>query len=190
MWSVKDMSPLFLAKFTTNVSNSTPANTFHHLWWLVCSFLGFLSEHLMLPHLHLFCCHSLSFLKEALKVVTWDLTTHGKLLLWASGICGPRVPQPSKISFLISLFKQSSLILLKFDLSLTSQDWGHHFYLGWSGFSLKAISPNILFNLQGKGVLDILAVWFDRAEVMAEEKCRGSFSISYRELVTFLTFLQ
>lgn len=106
MCSVQDMPPLFLAKFSSDVSNSTPANTFHHLWWLVCSFLGFLSEHLMLPHLHLFCCHSLSFLKEALKVVTWDLTTQGKLLLWASGICGPRVLQSSKISFLISLFKQ------------------------------------------------------------------------------------
>lgn len=67
--------------------------------------LTFILEHLMLCCLHLFCCHSLPFLKEVLKE-TWDLNTHGKLLLWASGICGPGVPQSSKTSFLISLFKQ------------------------------------------------------------------------------------
>jgi len=73
------LPPLFLAKSIGDFSDFALANVFHQQWWLAWLLFGFHSEYLMLPHLHLFFCHSLSFLKEVLKAVTWALTTHREL---------------------------------------------------------------------------------------------------------------
>lgn len=139
------------------------------------------SEYLMLPHLHLFFCHSLSFLKEVLKAVTWSLTTHR----WP-----PSEPLVETVYHDSQNLLSSSRALNKFFFDSPT------FWARWllrvpgmktffiSGliqlhlrsFSLKAILENILFNeLPREGELGILAAWFDRAGIMAQEKYKGSY---------------